>query len=144
MESSNLKELKKLVPSLSELVYGNKKPGFIEYKVKSGTCIGFGLHKEDLISVQRNFISNGAQFPRHSHEEVEYLIIYKGKLETYSEDDNLYCIKSGKAGKYKSPIILESGDGVFFQSNVCHHSIALEDTWLIGITIPSQEGYPSA
>lgn len=142
MESEHLEKLKKLTPRLNELVLNKDNPkkgnpkGFIEYKVKEGTCLGFPLYKIEEIGIQRAFLTKDAGFPIHIHDnEIEILVIYKGRgiARIYNDD-----------GTLKEEKTLEIGDCIRIPMAVPHSWDMLEDTWLIGITIPTSEDYPDA
>lgn len=136
MESENLKKLKKITPRLNELVLDRGNPkGFIEYKVNNGTCLGFPLYKIDDISIQRAFLTKDTKFPIHVHDnEVEILVIYKGKGLAKIYDDN---------GGIKEERTIGIGDLIRIPKEVNHSWEMLEDTWVIGITIPASEDYPN-
>lgn len=129
---TKLKELTKVlppVPHLSEMIHN---PGgtrsYIEYNVNGGTCIGFGLLNQEQIAVQKIFISSGTEFPLHTHEiEKEFGIIYSGLLKVFVEDEEY---------------IVNPGECIEFCCNQKHKVIALDDTWLIAVSIPAIDGYP--
>lgn len=127
-----LEELTKNIPNFDTMIK-NKDASQIIYDV-NGTCIGFFIAKERDFSIQKTFITCESEFPTHIHEEVEWLIILNksGKLKiTYANKD---C--------EENDVILEFSDSYKIQSNVPHNIRALEDTWLLGITIPASKGYP--
>jgi len=113
--------------------------------VDSGTFIGFGLHKEPVVAVQRVFMSKGTKIPEHNHPEKEYCIVYVGAFELYKQP-SFGFLKDGKSTRdMKKPNrVVGVGDGVYFPPNEPHGGIMLEDTWIIGITIPASEEYPDA
>lgn len=131
MESENLKKLKELTPRLGQLTLGHNNPGknFIEYDVENGTCIGFGLHNEDAVAVQRTFMSKGTSFPEHSHEEWELFLVYHGHTKV----------------KYNNTEVdLKKTEYLEFKPNEPHSAYACEDTWFIAVSIPSGEGFAHA
>jgi len=125
---SNLKEMAEALIPLSDLVIGKAQSSWVEYKVESGTCFGFGLFKQDEVAVQRVFLSKGTIFPEHMHSCWEYLIVYKGNLQ--------HCI--GNDAKNLGPT-----NYVTISPGMTHAGKAKEDTWLIAITIPAGKGYPN-
>jgi len=128
-QSEHLKNLDKIIPTLKDMVNNSNEP-YIKYNVLNGTSFGFCLFSEPNVSVQRAFISKGATFPEHIHDnETEILSVYYGK-----------CIYKEK----EKEISLEPGCSVRIEKNVPHSIEALENTWIIGICIPSEEGYPHA
>lgn len=133
-----MKELNKLkelthnlpaVPTLKEMIHnpGNIR-SYIEYEVEEGTAIGFGLLNQKEIAVQKLFLSKGTIFPTHYHlEEHEFIVVFQGSLEI-EESGFKHVLKE------KDCVKLEAGKN--------HKGLALEDCWIIVISIPSIEGYP--
>ena len=119
-----------------------KHDSFVEYNVKNGTSLGFGLFKNGTIAVQRAFGTKGTKFPEHQHNEQEYIIVYEGEIEIFC--DNLFTINNCVANDQTSPVILKEGDCAYFPPNTNHHLTYLQDSWIIGIIIPSVGGYPDA
>ena len=123
----NLKELEEIVNKLNVLDAHNNE---VIYESKNdGTIIGLGLFKDKYIAVQRAFISKGTISTLHDHKETEYLIVYKGKVEM--EVSGL-------------TYVLGVEDRIRIKSHLPHTCEALEDTWLIAITIPASEEFPDA
>jgi quercetin dioxygenase-like cupin family protein len=125
-ELDKLEVLTEELPTLKDLAI--IKQGVIEYDVGDGTLLGFGLWHEPAVGVQRAFTSKGTVLARHMHDEREWLIVYKGRLEVD------YCGETIEVGE---------GDFVFFESHTAHLVKALKDTWLLGVTVPVAEGYPN-
>lgn len=116
------------VPKLSALVSQNDEiTPYIEYAVEKGTAIGFAILYKDEISGQEAFMSKGTLFPFHIHDALEILIPYEGKLLVRKGDEE---------------IEVNVGDTITFKQGESHCVTALEDTWMVGITIPSSDGYP--
>ena len=125
--SDGLDKLEILTNNLPSLVK-EESEGYVEYKVGKGTSLGFNLYNNGDIAIQRAFLTKGTTFPTHVHEnEIEILIIYKG---------------SGKLITIKEEKIFKSGETCRVEKGVPHSWEMLEDSWLIGITIPAGEGYP--
>ena len=117
------------ISNLGQLIYnpGNIKD-FTEYKVEGGLSVGASLLSKEEIGVMDLIVTKGGQWPVHAHtKEKEWGVIYKGKIEV-------------TCGGIKR--ILEPGDMIFFEQGELHCATALEDTWLIAISIPRIEGYP--
>lgn len=134
---TNIEHLKTLtdnlppIPKLSEMIHN---PGsvrsYIEYDVEDGSAIGFGLLSQKEVGVQKLFISSGTTFPNHIHDkEVEFGILFEGKLEVEINGEKQ---------------IVEKGECVKFCCKDIHGARALEDTWLIAVSIPRIDGYPKA
>jgi len=125
---ADLTKLKEITKELEELVY-KQTDGFIRYNIaEPGECFGFNMYHTDEIALQRAFMMKGSYFEEHIHkDEKEILIVYKGKLE-------------GKVdGKVR---IIDTGDCEKVDKGIPHSWRALEDTWMIGITIPASGAYP--
>lgn len=120
-----LRELTEQLPDLSAMI---KEGGgkVIEYDVV-GTCIGFCLHKEAGVAVQRVFMSKGTTFNEHVHDESEVMTVYKGKL--------VFDCKKGF-------VEVEAGQSISFVPGEYHSAEAAQDTWLIATTVPADPGYP--
>jgi len=141
VDLTNLEKQTKKLVNLKDIVL--KEHGtFTEYNVGDKTAIGFGLFKNDKIGVQRAFCNKSTEFPTHQHSEQEYIILYQGKIEVFCEE--VCIIKDYKLSNKTNPVILEGGDCAYFHPNTDHSIKILEDTWMIGIIIPSVEGYPHA
>lgn len=138
-ESEHLKNLEELIPLLSDLTISNSPD--TEYDVGDiGTCFGFYIYQNDKIAVQRAFMSKGTMFPNHTHDEKEYVVVYMGKIKVLTK--NKRHLSGAESKKLDYPI-LGVGDGIFFKQGEPHSVEALEDSWLICMTIPPGKGYPS-
>lgn len=122
--TSNLAVLRELTHHLTlEDVVRKKGSDWVRYDTEVGNCLGICLLHERTVAVQKAFMSKGTVFPRHVHGEVEVLIIYEGRLEF---DGREYCIAE----------VIHIPEGQ-------EHTIkALEDTWMVAITIPASSAYP--
>lgn len=116
------------LPLLRDMIK-SKSCNFIEYKIEKGTCFGVGLARNDEVAVQQAFMSKGSIFSKHRHDVVEIVVLYRGRLK-YTGDDG-----DG---------VIEVGGDKRFEAGSTHEIEALEDSWIIGITIPPSPGYPEA
>lgn len=124
--ATNLEVLRELTHQLTLADMVRKKcSDWVRYEVERGNCIGIGLLHERSCAVQKAFMSKGTVFPAHVHEEIEYLLIYEGKLEL---DGKQY----------------DTGEVIRIAPGQEHIVKALEDTWMIGVTIPASTAYPDA
>jgi len=125
---AGLEEIKtKLV--LNDLVKSNKY-GKVEYYTKNGEgCItGKSLMNTGEVAVQNAYMKAGTVLPAHKHpDSIEYLIVYSGELQIIVYD-RVYRVQPGQYIRFLK------GDP--------HKVVALKDTWMIGITIPADSGYP--
>jgi len=137
-DRSNLIKLEqltpKLPPPLSSFVSKSHQShaASVEYEVENGVAFGFNLWNIKKVAIQRAFMSRGAVFPTHQHDEVEILIVYEGKLSVNKEH----------ARECSNVNELQVGQCVRFSSGESHSVTALENTHMIAITIPAAEGYP--
>lgn len=119
------------VPKLGDLMFalGGNGDQQIKHKINlpGGYYESYSLFSSPEISVARSFVSSGAEFPEHFHDEKEYGLIYVGRVVVRSEG----CEK-----------ILGPGDCIIYEAGVPHYAKALEDTRFIAITIPFSKDYP--
>jgi len=125
----NIEVIKELTPHLTDML-NRSNDGVIEYSVECGTVIGFGLFHNDVVAVQRAFASFGSLFSRHEHAEHEILIVISGHMVVIYDDE--------------TKVSLNSGESVNIPPNTPHRVDVLDDTWMIGVTVPASEGYPDA
>ena len=125
---NSLQTLKELTPSLPNFPHGENGNGFKEYEMDCGTCFGWKLFESgDKIGVHRWFNSAGTEFPRHSHPEREWIIVYTGSM-TLRYDTN--------------DVVLKVGDYVMTPPDTAHSATFYEDCKYITITIPASEDFP--
>jgi hypothetical protein len=124
---TKLQELTHILPSLTGIIKDTNTLN-IEYETKDGSCFGQGIFKNRFVALQRAFIDAGATLHPHDHKEVEWLIVTRGKVSIE--------LLSGITE-------LSVGDGIRVEPNTGHILSALEDSWIIGITIPASEAYPN-
>lgn len=131
---NNLDKLRELteklpiIPTLADFIYGEEN-NVVNYEVEGGASFGIGLVNQSEIAVQRVFMSKGITFPEHAHPEHEWFLVYIGGYELYLPNETRQ---------------INAGEMVHFPPNVPHSGFITEDTWAIGITMPSGEGYPHA
>lgn len=124
-------ELPPVIPMLGDLKEDNEvRSKIISYKLEGGTCISYGLFSSSEISVARTFVSAGALFPEHQHDEKEFALIFSGSA----------MVSIGNGEEFH----VGPGECIVLEPNVPHISRALEDTWFIAITIPYSKDYPDA
>lgn len=124
---SNLQKLEVLTEALAPLnKFVNGTPCDLMVYDIEGTCLAEGLLNIPGVAVARSFMSRDSVFPRHGHDETEWLIIYQGSIEVATtEAVNVYS----------------NGAGVAVYPGQEHTVKALEDTWMVAITIPASRGY---
>ena len=141
-DSENLKKLQEITPTLDKLVQdkGHEAPDITYETVGNGTFIGFILHNERAVAAQRVFMSKGTEIPPHHHEEKEFVIVYSGSFKLMSCP---VCLSVIDGQPTPNNDIFKTGDAVYFPPNQPHGGLALEDTWIVSITVPSGGGYPN-
>lgn len=134
-EINELDELRKLteklpaVPKLQDLV-NHREELFLEYKIEGeGETSAHALINSKDVCVQNLYISKGTHFDEHVHKDkIEFAILYKGNIKITHEDGSI--------------VTLNVGDSVRLEKGEPHSADAVEDSWLITMTIPGdREGY---
>lgn len=118
-KSESLRRLEELIDtrrSLSDIVY-------------EGGAQGHALYKGKDAAIQRAFLPAGTKFPKHSHDVTEIIVVISGKFHTESAFIALD---------------LEQAGLVVYPPRVEHFHCAQTDSWVIGILIPCNGGYPDA
>lgn len=126
---TNLEKLQDLTPRLKDLVVNSNEESYQIYEVEDGLAFGFGLMNEPRVAVQRVYLPAGTRFTRHHHDVNEYIVCYEGELE---------IIANGNARR------LRTGDCAFHPAGQTHERISIENSWIICVTIPADEGYSDA
>ena len=101
----------------------------VKYNVGKGNSLGIGLYVDDKVSVQRVYLEEGTVFDMHTHPcSAELIMCYEG------------VVRSTRKGGYK---LLRPGDFDYLEPGEAHGGEALENSWIIAITIPpDKEGFP--
>jgi len=118
--------VQKLPPPLTMLAL--EAVAGIKYATVDGECMGVALFNVPRVAVQRAFMSEGALLPAHTHTNKEILVIYAGGLDV---------MVGGETRSYGPGAVIE------FEIGTPHVVHATADTWMIGVTIPADAGYPS-
>jgi len=128
-EKNNLEVLEELTNALSLKRMSDLSGNHVEYRAQVGTVLGFGLFKDGEVGIQRAFMSKGSIIHPHFHPEWEIVIVYHGKLKfRYDSKEQVIGVN----------------EYIVFANSEPHDAEALEDTWMIAVTIPASEGYPNA
>jgi len=116
------------IPTLSSFETNIEK-GYSEYVVEEGLSFGHSLYNRPEVAVMRMFVSKGTKWPNHVHDnETEWLMVYKGSIKVRCDNEE--------------DVTLVPGSAIEFCKNKNHYGEALEDTWLIAVSIPRVDGYP--
>jgi len=115
-------------------VVGNKKIdmegiSYFNVDVVEGEATFYPLYVSDDYAVARYFAKKGTVHGSHVHEGItEYCIIVSGKMKF------VYGDREDKFGALECVVIWP---------DIPHGAEFLEDTWLIGVTIPGEGGWPN-
>lgn len=129
MHLERLKELTHELPPIPRLQdYATFKDGIAEYRFKKGHAISFNLYSDRHVSIARTLITKNTEFENHSHpNSYELIIVLTGKLEMVMEGTRR---------------ILEQYDKIEIPHGTLHNAVALEDVWIIALTVPADDGFP--
>lgn len=133
---SSINRLRELTEKLTnfENYADNSNCSMTEIKMVEGTGLGFCLLNQPEIAVARWFSSKGSEFPKHKHEEREWIIVYKGEMELFFYDEE---------GNISEQLKLEEGDYCYNSPGKTHSAIFNSDTWYIAITVPASKDWPN-
>ena len=126
-----LDKLNELTPNLPAPTLSKYKAvngSITTYNFESGSAISENIYSIPEIGIAKTFIKGGTTFDIHQHElSGEWIIVLNGELKIYikSEFQTLY--------KY---------DSVKIDAKKPHFAIAIQDTTIIAITIPRDDGFP--
>jgi quercetin dioxygenase-like cupin family protein len=127
-----LKNLTEKLPSFPDIIERHlTKNGKIEqyYEMDEGNCYAVYLHRSgDDIAVHRWFNSKGGKFPKHNHNEKEWIVIYKGSMILHD---------------FRGDHTLKKGDCYYSLPNMHHWAEFPEDCKYITITMPAAKEYPN-
>jgi hypothetical protein len=127
----NMEKIKGLAQELNEhpLMF-TKEDIKVEYKVTSGSCIGYGLINNGGIAAQHFVMEPNTELLPHTHkDEREIIIIYEGDFTSIN--------------KYRVQSVANSGL-VCIDIGITHIAKSINGCKGLAITIPSSEGYPDA
>jgi len=125
-----LRELTKNLPPVPKLEdFKSEQEKSTEYMLEVGTCISYNLLSRSEASVALTFISSGGKFPEHQHSEKEFAVIISGSMIVYKGDKKE---------------TLGVGGCMVFNEGQSHRVRALEDVWLIAVTVPQSKDFPNS
>jgi quercetin dioxygenase-like cupin family protein len=122
---SRLAELtEKLVPFPPPL---HTASGYTEYTLSRGTALCWALKQTDYVSVSKWYLSAGAYFPAHVHEQREWIIVYRGELRVNLPGET---------------VVVGVGQSIDIPPGTAHDVDVPMDCWCIAITVPGNVDYP--
>jgi quercetin dioxygenase-like cupin family protein len=122
-----LEELTEKLPTFHDIIKEKTINSYLEMEMDEGYGFGFNLWNQEEIAVARWFSTKGSKFPKHSHLETEWIIVYKGKMRLIFNDKE---------------VILNEGEGYQIEPNIDHGAEFLDNTWYIAMTIPASKDWP--
>jgi len=95
-----------------------------------GKIRAVGAWRNGKVAVAVVWLEKGSDLETHIHRDsFEYFIGIEGKIEFTTEDGT---------------ILLEPNGTIFFPPGKPHSCNILEDSYIVAVTIPPDEGYPDA
>jgi quercetin dioxygenase-like cupin family protein len=113
-------------PFLADYKSGNGST--VNYSFENGSVVSETVYAVDEIGISKSFVPKGVKIDIHEHPfSAEWLIILEGVLMVYVGS------KEEKLHKY---------DSIKIDTKQPHYAIAVEDSTVIAITVPKDDGYP--
>jgi len=99
------------------------------YNFRNGTILSENIYSTHDVAIAKTFIPKGTIIEPHAHAvSDEWVIVIEGSLKMFSEDNEQ---------------LLNKHDSIMVIANKPHHAIAVEDTTIIAITVPKDDGWPN-
>ena len=115
-----------IVPSIKDFQIITE--GIIKYRLDKGEAISESIYSTEDIAIAKFHIPKGSTFPTHAHfNSDEWLIVIHGTLGLIIEE------------KY---ILLNRYDSIKITADKPHQAIAVEESTIIAITVPRDDGFP--
>lgn len=128
MMSEALEKLRKITANLPPFQFERQNEGHIAF-FPARSQLAFRLLEKKEILVTKIFFSKETLIPKHHHQAREISIVYEGKIGLRKKNET----KELLSGAY---FVVNPGEP--------HSVLIKEDTWLLSITTPREEGYPNA
>jgi quercetin dioxygenase-like cupin family protein len=127
---ANLTRIRELTEKLdfSQIIDRRNNGESIEYALEQGKAMSFGLWKTQEIAVARTVMSEGAKWQKHSHDEKEIVIVYRGSIKIIHDDHE---------------VLLVEGDTYTIEPGNRHEAISANGCDVIAITIPAADDWPA-
>lgn len=128
-DESHLELLEKKTNNLSGFPEGDMVDTIVtSYSLENGESYAISLLNDDNVSVALWKNEKESIFPAHSHKEKEWLIVVRGIVSISVENETTY--------------ILKNSDSITIEPNTVHELYFIEDTDIVGITIPKSKEFP--
>lgn len=127
-----------LIEALKDYNEGEDKSSKIrDLTVQKGKAISLCLFRphDDAIAVAHTKVNPNTEFPKHYHNEKEFITVFRGEIKVFFLDENQ---------EIKSEITLMEGDNLVIPEGIEHAHFATSDGGceLIVMTIPASKGFP--
>lgn len=126
---ARLRELTETVTPYSTL-FGSPVKGIVPLKVNGGKAHAVGLLKRPEVGVLDVHYESGTEFPSHTHDEEEYVVVYSG---------NFYLDVAGVVVRLETNDMFRIGGGVVHKAWTQDSSCGQ-----IVITVPANASWPDA
>ena len=114
------------IPTLSDFKHVNGD--VTTYEFDNGVAISENIYSIQDVAIAKTLIPKGTNFNTHQHNiSAEWVIVLDGILDVTIEADS---------------VILKKYDSIKIDAAKPHSAIAVEDTTIIAITVPRDEGHP--
>lgn len=126
---SNLVELRKITKALEfhDTVRPQESRQIKEFILDVGTSYMVGLYKNHVMAVTRVYSSAGCEFPPHTHDEWELIIVYQGEIHLDVD------------GKIKK---LKQKEFYYIEPGTPHGAYYPVDSWVLCVTMPASLDFP--
>ena len=115
-----------IVPSLQD--FKIVSDGIIKYRLDKGEAISESIYYTEDVAIAKFHIPTGNTFITHAHKNSdEWLIVLKGILGLTVEDEYF---------------LLHKYDSTKITADKPHKAIAVENSTIIAITVPRDDGFP--
>jgi quercetin dioxygenase-like cupin family protein len=115
------------IPNFKQFEIGGEKHSKM-YAVVNGEMRGYTIHSQPELSIAKVHMTKGSLLEEHIHgESDELLVVIDGELKLII-DNRITTLK-----KF---------DHIKISKSINHIAFAPEETWLVAVTIPKDDGYP--
>ena len=114
------------IPTLSD--FKVEHDNITTYEFSNGVAISHNIYSTNDIAIAKTFIPKGTNFETHQHNvSGEWIIVLDGVLDLTLDSTST---------------LLKKYDSIKIDAAKPHSAIAVEDTTIIALTVPRDEGHP--
>lgn len=128
--NNNLSKLRVLTEQLSFPATIDEQPGFKEHRMICGTSFSWDILNREELSCAHWYNSQGSDFPGHSHNGREWIIVFKGSMMLQID------------GNAEERIL--TGQSKIIEPHTTHSKRFLEDCHYVAIVIPKTDDWPTS